>query len=125
MKIATIIVRVLMGLMFLFASITFLFHLFPQPPLSGNLKIFMDGIVASGYLMTLVKIIELICGALFLTGFFVPLATVVIFPIVVNIVCVHFFLDQKGLPIALAILAANLFLAYANRKHYKGLFEVK
>ena len=55
MKIATIVVRMLMGLMFLFASIVVLFHLMPQPPMKGNAKLFMDGIMATGYFMTLLK----------------------------------------------------------------------
>lgn len=36
MKIAVIAVRTLMGLLFLFASITFLLKLFPQPELNGD-----------------------------------------------------------------------------------------
>ena len=49
MKIAIIIVRTLMGLLFLFASIVVLFKLVPQPELTGNVKVFMDGVNASGY----------------------------------------------------------------------------
>ncbi|MDQ6631767.1 MAG: DoxX family protein, partial [Verrucomicrobiota bacterium] len=36
MKIAVIIVRVLLGLMFLFSSIVVLFNLMPQPELKGG-----------------------------------------------------------------------------------------
>jgi len=72
--------------------------------------------------VTLVKGIELICGLLFITGRFVPLAAVVIFPIVVNIVLVHVFLAPEGLPVALFVLLSNLFLAFVYRSHYRGLF---
>ena len=47
MKIAVLIVRILMGLMFAFASIAFFFKLMPQPELTGNMKIFMEGIEGS------------------------------------------------------------------------------
>jgi len=70
MKIVTIIIRSLIGLLLLFASISYFLHLFPEPPLTGNLKIFNDGIKASGYLMPLVKTIELTCGLSFIIGKF-------------------------------------------------------
>ena len=125
MRIAVIIVRVLMGLLFLFASITVLFNLFPQPELTGNVKIFMDGVNATKYLMPLIKITELVCGIAFVSGYFVPLATVVIAPIIVNIFFTHLFIDTAGLPVAIALVLANIFLAYANRDKFKPLLEAK
>jgi uncharacterized membrane protein YphA (DoxX/SURF4 family) len=125
MKIAVIIVRVLLGALFLFGSVAFFLQLFPQPELQGNMKLFNEGIVASGYIMQLVKAIELVVGLAFVAGFFVPLATIVIFPISVNILLVHAILDPKGLPVALFVIAANLFLAYNYRDKYKSMFESK
>ena len=61
MRKAAIVVRTLMGLMFLFASITFLFKLYTPPPLEGAMKTFNEGIEASVYLMPTVKVIELFC----------------------------------------------------------------
>lgn len=121
MKIAVIIVRVLMGLLFIFASVVVLFNLFPQPELTGNNKIFMDGINASRYLLPLIKITELVCGIAFVTGYFVPLATVVIAPIVINILFTHIFVSPEGLPVAVALAFANLFLAYANWDKYRPM----
>ena len=125
MKIAVIIVRVLMGLLFLFASIVVLFKLVPQPEQTGNVKIFMDGVNASGYLMPLIKITELLCGIAFVAGRFVPLATVVIAPIIVNIFFFHVFVDTSGLPVAVFLVLANIFLAYANWDKFKPLLEAK
>lgn len=121
MKIAAIIIRVLMGLLFLFSSVAFFFNLVPTPELTGNLKIFNDGLTASGYLMQLIKGTELICAIAFISGRFVPLAVVVIFPVIVNIVLVHSFLAPEGLPVAVALLLADLFLAYYYRDRYKTL----
>lgn len=118
MKIAVIIVRTLLGLLFLFSSIVVLFKLVPQPPLRGGSKLFMEGLVASVYFIPLLKITELLCGLAFISGRFVPLATVVIFPVILNILLYHAFLAPEGLPIALLLLLANLFLAYACRKNY-------
>ncbi|HEX8251121.1 MAG TPA: DoxX family membrane protein [Pyrinomonadaceae bacterium] len=125
MKIAVIIVRVLMGLLFLFASIVVLFKLVPQPEQTGNVKIFMDGVNASGYLLPLIKITELLCGIAFVAGRFVPLATVIIAPIVVNIFFFHAFVDTSGLPVAVFLVLANIFLAYAYWDKFKPLLEAK
>ena len=125
MKIAVIIVRVLMGLLFIFASVVVLFKIAPQPELTGNVKIFMDGVNASGYLMPLIKITELLCGIAFVSGRFVPLATVVIAPVILNILLFHVFVDTSGLPVAVLLVFANIFLAYANWDKFKPILEVK
>ncbi len=125
MKIAIIIVRVLLGLMFVFSSVVVLFKLFPQPEQHGDVKIFMEGINASHYLLPLIKIIELVCGIALISGFFVPLATVVIFPITVNILMFHAILAPEGLVMSIVLLLANLFLAYAYRNNYKPMLVVK
>lgn len=123
LRVAAIIVRTLMGLLFLFASITFLFKLITPPPLTGAMKLFNDGLEASRYLMPAVKVIELICGLAFVTGRFVPLATILIAPIIVNIFFVHVFLAPAGLPVAIFLALANAFLAYYHREAYKPLLK--
>ena len=125
MKVATIVVRVLLGLLFLFASLTYLFKLITPPPLTGALKTFIDGLDAARYVMPTVKVVELACGLAFVTGRFVPLATVLIAPIIVNIVLVHAFLAPSGLPVAAFLVAANGFLAWRHRDAYKGLLRAK
>jgi len=125
MKIAVVIVRVLTGLLFLFASIVVLFNLVPQPELSGRVKVFMDGMNATGYLIPLIKITELVCGIAFVSGRFVPLATVVIAPVVVNIFLFHAFVDRQGLPVAVFLVFANLFLAFAHWDKFKPVLSAK
>jgi putative oxidoreductase len=122
MKIATIIIRSLVGLLLLFASISYFFHLFPEPPLNGNMKTFNDGIKASGYLMPLVKTVELLCGIAFVTGKFNKIANIILMPISINILFVHICLAPEGIPVAVFLFAANIFLIYTKWDSYKGLF---
>ena len=123
MKIAAIILRTLMGLLFLFASITYFFKLITPPPATGAMKVFNDGLEAAVYLAPTVKIVELICGLAFVTGRFVPLATVVITPIIVNIVLVIAFLAPEMKPIAAFLIVAQGFLIYYHRESFKPLFK--
>jgi putative oxidoreductase len=125
MKIAVIIVRVLMGLLFIFGSIAFFLKLGGEPQLEGNMKTYFDGLVASVYFLPLLKITELICGIALVAGRFVPLALVILAPIIINILFVHTFLDRSGLPVAIFLVAANSFLAYANWNKFKPLLESK
>ena len=125
MKITVIIVRSLIGLLFLFASVSFFLKLAPEPALTGNIKLFMEGLTASGYLLPLVKAIELLCGIAFIAGRFVPLATILIAPIAVNILLVNIFLISEGLPIAIAIIVGLLFLTYVHREKFEPIFSVK
>lgn len=125
MKVTTIVIRILFGALLLFSSIAYFLNLFPQPELTGGMKTFNDGINAAIYLMLLVKAIELICGLAFVINRFVPLASILIFPISLNILGVHIFLAPEGLPVAIFILAANLFLAYRSKEHYKAIFAIK
>lgn len=125
LKIAVLVVRLLMGAMFLFASVSFFFKLVPQPELTGNLKTVMDGFMTTGYLLYLIKGTELLCAVAFLSGRFVPLANVVLFPITLNIALFHGFVAPDGLVMGLVLLAANLFLAWSARGHYRGLFAAK
>lgn len=123
MKVVMIIVRTLMGLLFLVASIVVLFNLVPKPELTGTVKTFNDGLDAAGYFFPMLTITELLCGLAFVTGFYVPLATVVIAPIIVNIFMFHAFIDHSGLPVAIFLVLANIFIAYYYRDSYKGLLR--
>ena len=126
MKIAMIIVRTLMGLLFLFASASFLGGFITPPPMEpGPMKMFNEGLAASGYFFFLLKITELVCGVLLVIGRFVPLALVILSPIIVNIFFVHLFLDRTGLPIAIFLVLAQIFLAYCYRDAFKPLLTSK
>ncbi|RXK80736.1 DoxX family membrane protein [Filimonas effusa] len=123
MRIAVIIIRILMGLMFLFSSVVVLFKLVPMPALSGDVKTFMDGLMVSRYLFPLIKITELVCAIAFLVGRFVPLANVVLFPVTLNIVLYHAFVLPDGLLVAILLLVGHLVLAYAYRDRYSAMLS--
>jgi uncharacterized membrane protein YphA (DoxX/SURF4 family) len=93
--------------------------------MEGPVKTFNEGLAAAPYFMLVLKSTELFCGLAFLIGRFVPLAAVVIAPIIVQIFLFHTFMDRTGLPVAMFLVAANLFLAYAYRRSYASLFVAR
>src|SRR5580698_3725196 len=109
MKIATIIVRVLLGLMFVvFGSNAFL-HFIPMPPMHGPAGDFMVAMISTGYILPIAAL-EVLGGLLLLAGRYVPLGLTLLGPIVVNILLYHSFMDQSGLPLAIVVAALALFL---------------
>ena len=123
MKITVIIVRVLLGLMFLQASLLFFLKMTPaQPELSKDITTYMAGLTI-GHTLEFIKAVELICAILLLVGRYVALALVVLFPITVNILLFHVMLDPANMLIAILIFAAHVFLLYAYRKNYAGMLN--
>jgi putative oxidoreductase len=125
MKIVTIIVRVLIGFLLLFASISFFLKLVPEPVTTGDFKAFNVGLVASAYIMPLAKSIELICGLAYVAGRYVALANLIILPITLNILLINIFLTPEHMPIGIFVFAGNLFLIIRYWEHYKGLLAAK
>ena len=128
MKIAIIVVRTLLGALFVFSAVVVLFNIKmgEMPKLGPEATAFMTGLMATGYFMKLLKITELICGLLLIINKWAPLATVILFPISLNIIFYHAFLTEpKDLPMSIFVVLANLFLAYAYRKNYAGLLTAK
>lgn len=115
-----------MGALFLFGGIAFFFV--TPPPQTGDIATFFNGLVASKYFLYLLKGTEIFCGACLVSGFFVPLALVILAPISVNILMVHLFLEPSGLPVAIAIFVAVIYLAFFSpsyRSTIQKLFVAK
>jgi len=125
MKIATIIIRTLIGLLLLFVSIGYFLKLTPEPVTNGDFKAFDVGIVSAVYLMPLARFIELLCGLSFLLDRYVTLASIMILPIIVNILFLDYYLTPKALPIAIFLFLGNFFLIYKHWNNYKRLFSLK
>jgi putative oxidoreductase len=123
MRIAAIIIRVMLGLLFLYTSISYFFNLTPEPVTTGEFKAFQVGLVASTYLMPLAKTVELLCGLSFISGKYMTLANLVIFPVTINILLINYFLSPENLPIALFVFLGNIFLIFTHWTNYKGLFK--
>lgn len=122
MKIATLIVRILIGALLLFASLSYFFKFGEQPELVGDMKTVMTGFMATKYILPIAKSVELICGLSFITGKFMKISSLILVPITLNILLINVFLMPEGIPIAAALFLGNLFLIYRNWDNYKGLF---
>lgn len=127
MKYLPVIARVLLGLMFFVFGLNGFLNFIP-PPKEGIPEGAMALSVAmmkTGYLLQFVKGTEVLCGLLLLLNRFVPLALVVLMPIILNILAFHAFLAPSGVPMAIVILALALYLAWAYRAAYRPILAAK
>src|SRR5438445_8784873 len=120
MKIATIIARVLLGLVFVvFGSNAFL-HFLPMPPLPhGVAGEYLHAFFASGYVYVIGGL-QVIGALLLLLGRFVPLGLTILGSIIVNIWVFHILMAPEGLPPAIVITVLELFLVFQYRSALPG-----
>lgn len=125
MKHLPLVARILLGLIFTVFGIIGLFQLGPEPPeMSPEATVLMEGMMGSGYLWPFVKITEIVCGLLLLTGRFVPLALTVLAPIVLNIIAFHLFADLSGAAVVgFLVLALEIYLARCYRSSFAGVLN--
>lgn len=125
MKHLPTIAGVLLGLLFLAASVPVLLHLVdaPPPPEGTPPAHFMAAFGPTGYL-TFIKALELVGGVLVAVPRTRNLGLLVLGPIIINILAFHLFLTGGvGLfsPMILAIVALTLFLLWTERRAFAGL----
>lgn len=123
-KWSPVVVRSLLGLVFFVFGLNGFLHFLPMPPVPGPAGQFLGALAATGYMFPVVKGIEVLAGLALLTGRLVPLALVMLAPIVVNIALFHFVLTPGEVGMAAMVAAATAYLGWAYRGSYRGLFEV-
>ncbi len=98
-----IVLRILTGLLFTGSAVAVLMGKAP-PPQNEAAGEFMEMLSSSG-IMRFVKITELLCGLALISGFFVPLALLVLAPIIVNILVFHLALAPEGAVMGVVMMA--------------------
>lgn len=121
MKIATIIARSLLGLIFVVFGSNMFLHFIPMPPPpEGPARDFMTALFVSRYLY-IVGALQVVGGILLLLGRWVPLGLTLLGPVILNIVCFHALMAPAGLPLAIIVSVLALFLLWSYRESFAGI----
>jgi uncharacterized membrane protein YphA (DoxX/SURF4 family) len=115
--------RILLGLVFLVFGLNGFLQFLPQPPLPEPAGAFMGALAATGYMFPLIKGTEVVAGLMLLGGRFVPLALVLLAPVVVNIVAFHVVLAPANMGLVALVLALEIYLAWAYRGAFAGVLK--
>ena len=122
MKTVVLIARILLGLIsVVFGLNGFLNFLSMGPMPTGLAGQFMGALVLSHYYWV-VAAFQIIGGVLLLVNRFVPLALVLLGPVIVNILCYHVFLNQAGAPFAIVVTVLWFIVFYGHRQYFSGVF---
>src|SRR5437899_1070643 len=123
MKIATIISRVLLGLIFVtFGLNIFLNFIQMPPPPEGPARQFMTALFTSHYVYV-VGALQVVGGLILLSGRWMPLGLTLLGPVILNILCFHVLMAPAGLPMALVVSFLALFQLWRYREHFAGLVK--
>jgi uncharacterized membrane protein YphA (DoxX/SURF4 family) len=115
--------RIAMGLAFFVFGLNGFLNFLPQPsgPVPAGAMAFGGALMQTGYMFPLIKGTETLVGLLLLSNLFVPLALVLIAPVLVNIIAFHAFLAPDDIGIPVVLVAIELVLAWTHRNAYRPL----
>jgi putative oxidoreductase len=124
MKIAAMIARILLGLVFVvFGSNAFL-HFIPAVFPSGLAGQYLSVLFQSHYVL-FIGGLQVLGGALLLVNRYVPLGVTLLGPVVVNILLYHLLLDHTGGSVAIIVAICWGMVFYRYRQNFAGLFVQK
>ena len=118
------VVSVLFGLMFINSGLNKFFNYMPMPEdLPEKMMKLFTAFMEVGWLMPLIAVAEIVGGLLFITNKYRVLGAIIIFPVMIGILLTHLINAPSGLPIALVLLAINLWVIIENREKYLPMIQ--
>jgi putative oxidoreductase len=125
MKIVTLIARILLGLAFVIFGVNGFIPFIPQPPMPPGTAGQFSAVLAATHYMHVIFAIQLVAGVLFLINRFVPLALVLIGPVIVNILLFHIFMAPASIPPGLVVTLLWFVVFFSVRSAFAGIFQQK
>jgi putative oxidoreductase len=124
MKIAVLVARILLGLIFVFFGLNGFLNFLHAPMPTGQAGQYV-GVMFGSFYMHFVFLVQLVGGVLLLSGQFIPLALVLLGPVLVNVLLFHISFQPAGLPPGLlsTLLWFIIFVGY--RRSFTGVFAQK
>ena len=124
MKIVTMIARYLLGLIFLVFGLTNYLGFLPMPtPAYRGGRTVLHVLVSTHYIY-FVGVFEVVSAILLLVNRYVPLALMLLAPVIFNIALFHTLMAPSGLPLAsVVVIVLWLLVAYRVRYRVFGMLQ--
>jgi hypothetical protein len=124
MKIVSTIARYLLGVIFLFFGSNLFLNFLHAPMPTGTAGDFFGALFASHYIYV-VAFFQVVAAILLIVNRYVPLALIVLAPLVVGILFFHILMSPSGLPLALVVIFLWILAALPVRSAFAGLLQAK
>jgi putative oxidoreductase len=124
MKIAVLISRILLGLIFVFFGVNGYLNFLHAPMPTGQAGQYL-GVMFGSFYMYFVSLVQLVGGVLLLSGQFIPLALVLLGPVLVNILLFHISFQPSGLPPGILSTVLWVIIFFGYRRAFAGIFAQK
>jgi len=122
MKIVFLIARLLLGLTFVVFGLNGFLNFLSMGPMPTGLAGQFIGALFLSHYYWVVAVLQIAGGLLLLVNRFVPLALVLLGPIIVNIICYHVFLNHTGAGLAAVVTMLWFIVFYGKRQYFAALF---
>lgn len=124
MKIVSTVARILLGLMFtVFGANGFLHFLHMKGGPMSPLAMQYMGAIAQSHMLQAAFAVQLVTGLLLLSGFFVPLALVLLGPVLGTILLFHATMAPEGILNGLVAFVLWLVVLFSVRQSFRPLFQ--
>ena len=117
-----LVARILLGLIFFASGMIAILNLVKAELPPGDAGVYVNILAVHGF-MKFVALLMVIAGLLLMVGRYVPLGLVILGPILVNILLYHLLLDPKGIAPGIVVTVMEVFLIWAYRLSFRGLFD--
>lgn len=107
-----LIARLLLGLPFVVFGMNGFLHFIPMQPMPEPAQTFFTGLMAVKYFLPVLAGTEVFCGLCLVTGAFVPLALIVLAPVMVQIILFHLFVSLEGMGMVVFFAALQIYLSF-------------
>ena len=119
-----LVISILFGLIFINSGLNKFLNYMPMPEnLPEKMMKLMNAFQEIGWLMPLVALVEITGGILIMVPKLRALGAIIIFPIIIGILMTHIINEPSGLPMAIVLLAINLWVIFENRKKYLPMIQ--
>ena len=122
MKIVTLIARILLGLIFVVFGLNGFLNFLSMGPMPTGLAGQFIGALFLSHYFWVVAALQIAGGVLLLVNRYVPLALVLLGPVIVNIILYHGFLNPSGVVPAAVVTVLWLIVFYGKRQYFSGIF---
>jgi uncharacterized membrane protein YphA (DoxX/SURF4 family) len=124
MKIAVLVARILLGVIFVFFGLNAFLHFIPAQIPPGVAGQFIGAVFVSHYYVA-IFVLQVIGGALLLANRYVPLALIILAPIIVNILNFHITMAPSGIGPGLLAAVLWIIVFLGVRRAFDGIFAAR